>query len=194
MDVKKEIIEFFVKDSSELLENLESDLLEIEKFPDNNNLMLKVFRHLHTFKGNAALIDMADLEKLSHKTESVIDLMNSGKIGITKSNINLVLNIVDTFKETIDSLAKGKSGDIANCSEMINDLNSLIKMEKDNAGPDKIKERVVDLPDDDENTEINSQLSITEEVSDKTKQEKTEKILSGKTFGLIWIKLIEYWN
>lgn len=62
----------FVSDATECLEQLEAELLLLEKNPENRNILDSVFRRMHTLKGNAAVVQYGEVEWFAHVAESVL--------------------------------------------------------------------------------------------------------------------------
>jgi len=62
----------FVSDAAECLEHLETELLSLEKTPDDRKILDSVFRRMHTLKGNAAVVQYGEVEWFAHVAESVL--------------------------------------------------------------------------------------------------------------------------
>jgi two-component system chemotaxis sensor kinase CheA len=90
----------FLAECREHLEGIESDLLTIEeagkKYTDNE-LVNKVFRAAHSIKGGAAFFNLSQIKVLAHRTETVLDMIRSGKLQVSSEIINILLNSFDTF-------------------------------------------------------------------------------------------------
>jgi two-component system chemotaxis sensor kinase CheA len=81
----------FIEEAIELLAELESSLLELEKDPDNKELIAKVFRALHTIKGSSGMFGYDDISMFTHDIENVYDHIRNGELRITKDIIDLTL-------------------------------------------------------------------------------------------------------
>ncbi len=81
----------FIEEATELLSELESTLLELESVPDNQDLIAKVFRALHTIKGSSGMFGYDEITMFTHDIESVYDQIRKGSIRITKEIIDLTL-------------------------------------------------------------------------------------------------------
>jgi two-component system chemotaxis sensor kinase CheA len=97
------LTEFFVE-CREHLEGIESDLLTIEEAGKNadSELVNKVFRAAHSIKGGAAFFNLLKIKTLAHRTETVLDMVRSGKLTITAEIINVLLNSFDTLRSMIN--------------------------------------------------------------------------------------------
>lgn len=105
----------FIAESREHLENIEADLLEIEANGENINpeLVNKVFRAAHSIKGGAGFFDLKNIQELAHKTENVLDMIRSRRLVPTPDVINILLLAFDKLKEMINNPAKSNEMDIS---------------------------------------------------------------------------------
>ncbi|MBT8763882.1 chemotaxis protein CheA [Desulfohalobiaceae bacterium Ax17] len=85
----------FREEALELLEELESSLLELEEDPDNEELINRVFRAMHTIKGSGAMFGFDDISKFTHELETVFDQVREGKIKVGKDLLDLTLKARD---------------------------------------------------------------------------------------------------
>ncbi|MFP3940565.1 MAG: chemotaxis protein CheA [Thermoanaerobaculia bacterium] len=108
-DLQDELFEDFLLETSERLERLEEGLLDLEQTtarpdPDDERLA-GIRRDLHTLKGNAGLMGLADLQGLAHELEERIDALPEGT-GAPRE----LLEGLDRFREILAALASGKAG------------------------------------------------------------------------------------
>jgi len=85
----------FVEEATELLGQLESSLLLLEKNIEEPELIARVFRALHTIKGSGGMFGFDEISMFTHDIESVYDLIRSNKISATTEIINLTLSAKD---------------------------------------------------------------------------------------------------
>ena len=78
-----EDIEAFLVESYETLEQLESDLLKLEKHPPNPELIQRIYRSLHTLKGNAGYLNLDILPSVAHGGENLLTSLENGQIILT---------------------------------------------------------------------------------------------------------------
>lgn len=98
------LTEFFAE-CREHLEGIESDLLTIEEAGKNadSELVNKVFRAAHSIKGGAAFFNLSKVKTLAHRTETVLDMVRSGKLIVNAEIINILLNSFDTLRSMINN-------------------------------------------------------------------------------------------
>ncbi|MBF0544825.1 MAG: chemotaxis protein CheW [Candidatus Riflebacteria bacterium] len=106
MDNETEILlKEFTAESLEQLADIESDLLQIEEAGSNynENLINKVFRAAHSIKGASGMFEFHKMQELSHKAETLLDLMRSKVLAPNPENINILLKAFDKLREMIQN-------------------------------------------------------------------------------------------
>jgi two-component system chemotaxis sensor kinase CheA len=95
--------EAFQEEAYELLAELETALLELEESPDDQELIGRVFRAMHTIKGSGSMFGFDDLAAFTHEVETVFDQVRNGRILVTKELIDLTLSARDHIRSMLDS-------------------------------------------------------------------------------------------
>lgn len=97
-DEMKEILNIFRIESEEIITRLNNSLLELEKKPNNKELILLLFRDAHSLKGASRMVGFTSVQNLAHKLEDVL--------GLAKESM-LVLNakIADILYQTVDMIS-----------------------------------------------------------------------------------------
>ena len=97
-----DITETYREEAIELLFELENSLLELEKIPDDKELIGSVFRAMHTIKGSGAMAGFSNISSFTHDIETVYDLVRSEIIPVTKELINLTLHSCDLIRKMVE--------------------------------------------------------------------------------------------
>ena len=100
-DIQKALMETFQAETRELLQELEASLLELESDPGDKELVDRVFRALHTIKGNGAMFGYDGISRFTHDLENVYDLVRKGTLEINKEVIDLTLSAGDLIGEMV---------------------------------------------------------------------------------------------
>ncbi len=124
MDFKK-LYEIFVEEASEHLENLERGLLELEKKPDDAELLNSIFRAAHTIKGSSGSLGLKDISTFTHVMEEILDATRNGELTPDKNMISALLEAIDIIKEMVASVAEGGIFDFSLCSESMSRLKAI---------------------------------------------------------------------
>ena len=101
---EQEMVEIFLEEAGEILEQLEEDLLELEKDPGNREVIDSVFRSAHTIKGSAALTGLNSISGFAHALEDVLDKIRKEEGKVPDSYLMVLLDSLDLLKKMIDAL------------------------------------------------------------------------------------------
>ncbi|MEO0716099.1 MAG: Hpt domain-containing protein, partial [Planctomycetota bacterium] len=102
-----EILQDFLTECGELLEELEGDLVSLESSPNDLDLVNQVFRALHTIKGSASFLAMTNLVAIAHAAETALNAARNGTIVVDAPLMDLLLAAVDTVKRQFEQLQAG---------------------------------------------------------------------------------------
>jgi len=108
-DFGPEILQDFLTESGELLEQLEGDLVDLESTPTDPELLNQIFRALHTIKGSASFLALTNLVAIAHCAESTLNSARNGVLVVGKAEMDLLLAAVDILKVQFDELTDGKT-------------------------------------------------------------------------------------
>ncbi|HEX9019780.1 MAG TPA: Hpt domain-containing protein, partial [Nitrospirota bacterium] len=92
----------FQEEAYELLAELESALLELEKNPDDKEQLGRAFRAMHTIKGSGGACEFHDIASFTHQLETVFDRIRGGKARANGDIIGLTLSAKDQIKAMFD--------------------------------------------------------------------------------------------
>ena len=98
------ILEDFFEEVDELIEKLDMDLLELEKNPEDKEILNSIFRVAHTIKGASSMFGFEPVVKLTHAMENLFDNLRKGTMSVTPEIMDTFFKGVDLLKEMLDSL------------------------------------------------------------------------------------------
>lgn len=104
MDDMKEIMEDFLIEAFELIEQIDHDLVELEANPEDLELLNRIFRVAHTVKGSSSFLNFDVLTELTHHMEDVLNKARKGELKITPDIMDVVLESVDMMKRLLESI------------------------------------------------------------------------------------------
>ncbi|EAY25691.1 chemotaxis protein CheA [Microscilla marina] len=93
--------EKFIQESQDMLTDLESDLIELEKDLSNEEYLNNIFRYLHTIKGGALMIGLDHLGSFIHEIEAIFALLRDGAKKIDDQILSLSFQAVDHIKKVL---------------------------------------------------------------------------------------------
>jgi chemosensory pili system protein ChpA (sensor histidine kinase/response regulator) len=108
---KSGIIEFFLIEAGEHLQNLNKGLLSLEKDPSDTGMIDELFRAAHTLKGSAAMMGFQGVSDVAHKSEDMLGMFRAGSIPICKETLNFLFDSVDAVKLMVDGVAANQPED-----------------------------------------------------------------------------------
>ncbi|KKE79699.1 chemotaxis protein CheA [Oceanobacillus caeni] len=103
-------LDMFLDESREHLQAVNDHILELEKQPDNIDLVNEIFRSAHTLKGMAATMGFEDIASLTHKMENVLDGIRNYKLNVTTEVIDVIFVAIEYLENMVDSIAAGNDG------------------------------------------------------------------------------------
>jgi two-component system chemotaxis sensor kinase CheA len=112
VDDDAEIIAEFLVESHENLDQLDRDLVELEKSPGSRELLSSIFRTIHTIKGTSGFLAFNRLEKLTHVGENLLSRLRDGEMVLTPHVTEALLSMVDTVRALLGSV-EATGGDAA---------------------------------------------------------------------------------
>jgi two-component system, chemotaxis family, sensor kinase CheA len=124
-DFDPEILQDFITESGELLEQLESDLVDLESTPQEQDLLNQIFRALHTIKGSASFLAMTNLVSIAHVSESALNSARNGDVIIGSAEMDLLLAAVDVLKLQFSEITAGNLDLTAADPALIDSLSAL---------------------------------------------------------------------
>ncbi|RMH84742.1 chemotaxis protein CheA [Pseudomonas sp. AOB-7] len=91
----EEILQDFLVEAGEILEQLSEQLVELESRPDDMNLLNAIFRGFHTVKGGAGFLQLNELVECCHIAENVFDILRKGERRVDAELMDVVLEALD---------------------------------------------------------------------------------------------------
>ncbi|WP_432499292.1 chemotaxis protein CheA [Kineococcus gypseus] len=104
MDDMDEIVQEFLVESYENLDQLDSDLVALEQQPGSRELLASVFRTIHTIKGTSGFLAFSRLESVAHVGENLLARLRDGQLVMTPVTTDVLLRMVDTIRALLSSI------------------------------------------------------------------------------------------
>jgi len=104
MDEFQEILQDFLVESFELIEQLDQDLVELEHKPEDLDLLNRIFRVAHTVKGASSFLNFDVLTHLTHHMEDVLNKARHGELLLDADIMDVVLESIDLMKTLLTTI------------------------------------------------------------------------------------------
>ena len=103
--------EAFFEEAGDHLAIVEEGLLALEQYPEDLDLLNKIFRSAHSIKGTSGMFGFATVAQFTHKMETLLDLLRNGQKVVTPQIADLLLKSTDCLKMLIDAAKTGSPVD-----------------------------------------------------------------------------------
>lgn len=101
-----DLLRDFLTETTESLSALDLDLVTLEKNPHDGELIGRIFRLVHSVKGNCGFLGLPRLESVAHHAESVLGQYRKGALRVTPDSVSLILQSLDRIKGIVSGLAE----------------------------------------------------------------------------------------
>lgn len=112
VDGMDEIVQEFLVESHENLDQLDQDLVALESEPGSRALLSSIFRTIHTIKGTSGFLGLVNLEKVSHAGENLLAELRDGARTMDRPTTDVLLLLVDKLREMLASIEAGTGDDV----------------------------------------------------------------------------------
>ncbi|MHB1645750.1 MAG: chemotaxis protein CheA [bacterium] len=179
-DSMKEIINDFVQEALELLDTLSENFIELEKNPEDKELLNTIFRAAHTIKGSAGFLGFQNLVELAHSAENILNKLRQGEIKLTSDMMDYLLKTMDILTLMIRNINDtGEEGNFDN-AEIINKLNMLALDEGGAGNTAAAAELNTAAEDIEKKAEAEAQIKIQEQNEEKAKKKENHEDKDNK--------------
>ena len=122
IDVNDEILQDFLVEAGEILEQLSEQLVDLEQQPEDFDLLNAVFRGFHTIKGGAGFLSIEPLVEVCHRAEDVFNVLRQGQRSVGPDLMDAVLEVLDVVNVMFNEVREGIMPDSAS-RDLIERLN-----------------------------------------------------------------------
>ena len=150
MDEFQEILQDFLVESFELIEQLDQDLVELENTPEDLELLNGIFRVAHTIKGASSFLNFDVLTHLTHHMEDVLNKARHGELLITPDVMDVILESIDLMKALLNTIRDTSADSGIDVAECVVKLDKVASGEGNVETPvEEVIEEVIEEPEDD---------------------------------------------
>ncbi|OPZ37766.1 MAG: Chemotaxis protein CheA [Spirochaetes bacterium ADurb.BinA120] len=138
--------DIFLEEADEQLQELNQNLLELEKKPDDIDIINNIFRAAHSLKSSAAFVGLNDLSDLAHKMENLLQGIRDRTMQVSPAVVDVLFNCFDVISSVIDTVGAGKNPD-QDLSEIIERIKEISEgASAPQARPAKAAREAGDIP------------------------------------------------
>ena len=134
------LVDAFIVETEELLQSIDQDLVGLERAPNDDELLNRIFRALHSIKGTAGFLGFAPIIQLGHHAEDVLNALRRREVQLTQSTMNALLATRDRLGVMVADLRAGGLKPKYEIEALLNELDRLQK-------PQALESNSADIPD-----------------------------------------------
>jgi two-component system chemotaxis sensor kinase CheA len=123
--VQEDIRDDFLAEAGELVATLGEQLVELERRPNDPELLNAIFRGFHTVKGGAGFLQLGMLAELCHRAEEVFGALRAGKREVDARLMDVSLAALDQVQHMLDCV-RGHQTPAAAPAALLKDLEELL--------------------------------------------------------------------
>lgn len=109
----EELLSDFLIEAGEMLSDVDSKLMELEKFPADSKLLNEIFRGFHTIKGGAGFLNASELVTICHITENLFDKLRNHELTLTAELMDVIFSATAEVRKMFGALQRNVQPDAA---------------------------------------------------------------------------------
>lgn len=103
----KALLQQFITEARDFLQSISEQLLLLEQNPQQPQLIVELFRLVHTLKGNSGLFDFSAMTQVLHAAEDLMDAVRDERLAFNPALADEILDAMDFVSHLIDEVAAG---------------------------------------------------------------------------------------
>lgn len=187
MDVSQ-YLEIFIDETKEHLQNLNTEILNLEQDSENVDTVNEIFRAAHSLKGMAGTMGFKRMQTLTHDMENVFSEVRNGSIKVKGNMIDILFQCLDALEEYLNMIQESGDEGTNDNEPLIKQLNEVLNS-KEGAAPaaEKAEKPAKTAPADD----TNGQKWLSIKFDDTQKHVLREAVNQGKNVYGVTVKVQE---
>jgi two-component system chemotaxis sensor kinase CheA len=189
MEEMEEIIQDFLLEAEELLEELDEDLVKLESSSDNSDLLNKIFRAFHTIKGSASFLGFEKLTHLTHRLEDILNKLRKFEITLNSEMMDTILSSVDKAKSIIEIIKEGADAEAVDIEDNIKALSKFLDENPELSDEELIEAQKEEI--EEEEIEQFAEGDLEEDEDEKPKEKKSDEEIEAEIERLLQQRMEE---
>ncbi|MDO4513874.1 MAG: chemotaxis protein CheA [Lachnospiraceae bacterium] len=189
MDVSQ-YLEIFLDESREHIQNLNTQIMDLEQNPESENTINEIFRAAHSLKGMAGTMGYKRMQTLTHDMENVFSEVRNGNVKVNANMIDILFQCLDALEEYVDNIQSSADEGTNENAPLIKLLNDLLKGDKAEEAPkEPVKENISETAATQESSQGGKWNEIN--LDDSQRRVLCEAASQGKKVYGITVKIQE---
>ena len=111
-DLDESVAEEFFIEIHNILSELNEDIFQLEKDPENARRINTIFRHFHSIKGNFIMTGFTNVGAFVHEVETVLDRVREKELTVSQELIDLLLDAVKNLESGLTRIRAGQGYEV----------------------------------------------------------------------------------
>ena len=104
----EDLLQDFLQEAGDLLSDVDNKLVDLERTPNDRQLLNDIFRGFHTIKGGAGFLNATELVSLCHLTENLFDRLRNGEIRLTPALMDTIMASTQSVRNMFGEIGQGR--------------------------------------------------------------------------------------
>jgi two-component system chemotaxis sensor kinase CheA len=104
----EDLLSDFLMEAGDMLSDVDSKLMELEKSPGESGLLNEIFRGFHTIKGGAGFLNAGELVTLCHLTENLFDKLRNKELTLSAELMDVIFAATAEVRHMFGALQKNQ--------------------------------------------------------------------------------------
>ncbi len=187
MDVSQ-YLEIFIDETKEHLQNLNTEILNLEQDSENVDTINEIFRAAHSLKGMAGTMGFKRMQTLTHDMENVFSEVRNGSIKVKGNMIDILFQCLDALEEYLNTIQESGEEGTNDNEPLIKQLNEILGTKDEGAAAGGKKEEPAKKEEKDD---TNGQKWLSIKFDDTQKHVLREAVGQGKSIFGVTVKVQE---
>lgn len=146
MDGMDEIVKEFVIESREGLDQIDRDLVELEKIPDDMDRVARIFRAVHNLKGTSGALGFRQLESVAHIGENLLSRLREGTLTFNRPIVDALLELVDATRLLLADVEHTGAEAERDCTAVVTSLKKQLEVSQTGEGAATATAQLPEMP------------------------------------------------
>ena len=102
----EDLLQDFLQEASDMLSDVDNKLVDLERNPEDRQLLNDIFRGFHTIKGGAGFLNATELVTLCHLTENLFDKLRNGEMPLSPELMDVIMAATQGVRVMFGELAQ----------------------------------------------------------------------------------------
>jgi two-component system chemotaxis sensor kinase CheA len=177
MDVSQ-YLDIFIDETSGHIQSLSDNIMELEKEPENKDVVNEIFRAAHSLKGMAGTMGFKRMQRLTHDMENVFQEVRNDNVKVNSSLIDILFKCLDAIEAYLDTVKATSNEGTEENEALIKLLNDYLAQAEGgeapaaDAAPTESAEPAAEASADASDGPLFKQIKLDPEAIEKLKGEK----------------------